>query len=551
MARDYKKIGKKITLEGFFSEYLPPCFKLDENMIKNIPKQNCDLIEPYKFTMSRMNKNNARRNIYIPEFGSYLVAQNFMNQNNIIKDLIELSDKSTVSYSKILNPDDDIIFHEESYDISNEDVDRIVSEFTNKNKSSYINNIAKKIVNSSGANKLIQLDISNCYSSFYSHYIPAIVLGKDKAEEEYKKSVNGKNSQVDEVYNTYRELDKVIRNQNLARTNGLLTGPLSSKIIIEGILSRIDQELVEEGIVYSRYVDDYEVYIYDENEKEILNYFEKILKKYGFSINYEKKQIEEFPFYIVNDLEKKIIKWQESLDSDLIEISHIIEIFDDFSKMEKNGIKGAIKYLVKTLNNSNYDILEMIVKKKNKLEEIEILECISLSDDEEEIEMLYKLYNAYLINVLCNDDRSLHKTCELLVKINAKSKLNVENIDIIVKLLGKHLVNGYDLEVLWILYLLIKLDFFSSKNEMKNNLINNILESDNELAQVMILTSNLLSPSKIKKISSKAKSWILLYELYAKDLITDSEFTKRLEISKNHEMYKKLKEKDKHFCRFD
>lgn len=50
MRRDYNKIFKEIRLTGFFSEYLPPCFKLDEKVFFKIPRQECDLIKPYSYT---------------------------------------------------------------------------------------------------------------------------------------------------------------------------------------------------------------------------------------------------------------------------------------------------------------------------------------------------------------------------------------------------------------------------------------------------------------------------------------------------------------------
>ena len=78
MKRNYKEIYKSITLDGFFSEYLPPCFKLDELMFKNPPKYDCDLIQPYSFTMSRFNTNDSRRTIFIPEIGAYAVLNEYI-----------------------------------------------------------------------------------------------------------------------------------------------------------------------------------------------------------------------------------------------------------------------------------------------------------------------------------------------------------------------------------------------------------------------------------------------------------------------------------------
>ena len=102
MTRDYKKITKEITLGGFFSEYLPPCFKLNKKVLLNPPPESCDLIPPLCFSMSRFNATNGRRNIFIPEIGAYLVAFNYMRDNNIIKELIAFCEKSDVSFSNIL-----------------------------------------------------------------------------------------------------------------------------------------------------------------------------------------------------------------------------------------------------------------------------------------------------------------------------------------------------------------------------------------------------------------------------------------------------------------
>ena len=49
MARDYDKITKEITLVGFFSEYLPPCFKL-KCLERNVKK-------PCSIRIKRLEKN--------------------------------------------------------------------------------------------------------------------------------------------------------------------------------------------------------------------------------------------------------------------------------------------------------------------------------------------------------------------------------------------------------------------------------------------------------------------------------------------------------------
>ena len=184
MKRDFKKLTTEISLKGFFSEYLPPCFKLNKKVLFYPPSEECDLIAPICFTMSRFNKTNGRRNIFVPEIGSYLVSHNYIKENGIIKELIQFSEKSKVSFSPILGTDNSIMTHEQAYSgetpLNPEDEDSV---------SFYIQNVCKKLLRATGAKKVLKLDISNCFSSFYVHMIPSILLGYDVANDEYKKSL--------------------------------------------------------------------------------------------------------------------------------------------------------------------------------------------------------------------------------------------------------------------------------------------------------------------------------------------------------------------------
>ena len=66
--------------------------------------------------------------------------------------------------------------------------------------------------------------------------LPAIILGAEKAVQEYNKTLKKPNSlDIDPDYLKYSKLDKIIRRMNLNRTNGLLIGPLYSKLIVEAI----------------------------------------------------------------------------------------------------------------------------------------------------------------------------------------------------------------------------------------------------------------------------------------------------------------------------
>ncbi|QNU65453.1 RNA-directed DNA polymerase [Ruminiclostridium herbifermentans] len=496
MLRDYNKIEKEIAETGFFSEYLPPCFKLDQKVFMRVPPENCDLIQPYCFTMSRYNNNDARRNIFIPEIGAYTVVRNYIRQENIIKELIEFTENNEASFSPILGENDSIMRHEQAYSGTTTQI----MDFAQLEEisSNYIENIAKKIIKATGAKKVLKLDISNCFSSFYMHMIPAILLGVEETERNYNKFIRNPDDQtISNVYRKYRKLDEVLRRQNLNRTNGLLPGPLISKIIAEGILTRIDKELNFEGIKFSRYVDDYEIYLFNDDEKSIISIFTRVLKKYGFSLNYEKTEIDDFPYYVVENLEK-IFKGliKESLDN-----SELMKLFNTYLLLEKNGTKGAIRYLLKTLE-------------QNPIQATNI-----------------SLYKAYLLTIIENNDRSLTKACSLFIKNKENLTLDVKDVVLIKDMITKHIRYEHDLEVLWLLYLLVE-----TGNNIEQLLVEQIIESRNELAKIILLRKDLLESENISQVRDNAFSWILIYELYVSGHIDEMEFISKLNLNKNLEL---------------
>ena len=264
--RDYTKIQKEIAVNGFFSEYLPPCFKIDERVLYDSPGEHCDLIPPISFTMSRFTRNNARRTIHIPEIGAHIACYNYIRDNTIIKELIEFSERNKHSFSKDIDDNNEVIRY-----------DQIYNELINYR---YIEGISNKIILSAGAKKVLKLDIANCFSSFYLHMMPAIFLGAETAQEEFiQHSTSGTASTR---FVKYSKFDAIVRRQNLNRTNGLLVGPLLSKIIVEALLTRVDMELESKGYNFIRYMDDYEFFLYEDTEKEIINNTEFILKSMVF-----------------------------------------------------------------------------------------------------------------------------------------------------------------------------------------------------------------------------------------------------------------------------
>lgn len=498
MKRDYKKIYKNIRLDGFFSEYLPPCFKLDEKMFKNPSPANCDLIQPYSFTMSRFNSNDSRRTIFIPEIGAYSALNEYIENNQILEELTDFIDDNSLSFSKVIMEDSSIRKHEQVYGRGTIKGEKINSQ--------YMDNVVKKIIMSAGAKKVLKLDIANCFSSFYTHYIPAIIMGYEEAEESYKKAQQL--GTMDNNYKKYSNLDTIIRRQNKNQTNGLLVGPIISKIIVEGLLTRIDIELKNQGVSFSRYVDDYEVYLFEADEERIKSLFVSVLKKYGLNLNFEKTEVVDFPYYVVRNFDRLIEIYRDNKANDY----DLIKLFNDFFEIEKSGTKGAIRYLLKSLMNNSIDF-------KNK-----------------------ELFDSYILTIMSNDSRSLTKACSLLIDNSLTSKLNEQHVNKLKRMTVININKEYDLEVIWLLYLLIETNNITLDDEI----VKSIIESNNELVQLMVLRKNLTS--NIEKISQNAKSWILNYELFADDFINIDELCNRLSIDHNKGMYQKLKERRLHFC---
>ncbi|MEA4829367.1 MAG: hypothetical protein VB121_05210, partial [Enterococcus thailandicus] len=94
-----------------------------------------------------------------------------------------------------------------------------------------------------------------------------------------------------------------------------------------------------------------------------------------------------------------------------------------------------------------------------------------------------------------------------------------------------------------LLYLLIK----TENIEMGDSTIKSIVDSHNELAKILLLRNTLLSEELLDSAKNSATSWILLYELYAGNQISENIFSDKLNINKNLNMYQYFKNSNVHF----
>ena len=184
-----------------------------------------------------------------------------------------------------------------------------------------------------------------------------------------------------------------------------------------------------------------------------------------------------------------------------------MEMFNTFFKLESNGTKGAIRFLVKSLS-----------------------EAFVAPNDE--------LFLSYLLNILVNDSRSLVKVCELLIEMNAELSHD-DYIELIESLIVKNTNDNNQLETVWLLYIRKKL--FNKRISAK--IANMIASSNNELAKVILVEefNGHLTEAVKRKIIQNASTWLLCYQLFYHDYITKAEFSNKTHISKNLAFYAKLK----------
>lgn len=134
---------------------------------------------------------------------------------------------------------------------------------------------------------MVQIDVSKCFDSLYTHSLPWAVLGKDQAKFSLKESKGTFGGRF----------DVLMQNLNHNETNGIVIGPEFSRIFAEIILQSVDADLIKqlaEGaklthkIDYEifRYVDDFFVfYNEDSTQLKIFETLQEILKSKKLSIN--------------------------------------------------------------------------------------------------------------------------------------------------------------------------------------------------------------------------------------------------------------------------
>ena len=488
---------EQIVKYGYFNEQIPPCFN-SKKLLKNIPEiiktisindiKHTDGTSP--ITLSIYKNDISKRIFSLPNPKTFLEMVKYMSINwSEVKKHAE----SDNSHSPIIYLHKYFDTHV-SESLNDEAVRSALGD-----KSSFIPNLKDNIILSLGYKYLLNIDIVNFYNTIYTHAITWAICGKEKAKKTYLNQVE----RTDE-YIFADNLDTLIRCQKNKETNGIITGPFTSRIVSEIIMARIDKILTEKGYVFTRYVDDFKLYFRTEIEAiTSVPIIEKIVNEYGLNLNTSKTKITKYPFNTISKISATYIK--------AFKDDGVFGVLNSAAILFNNNEKGAYKYAMKVI--------------EDKLFAHVTLEAIQKFQ-----EILSMLINIMLLRP------NLGKSIVEYLKLNKNLIIKDQLAQSINKELESILDNELQEEILWFVYASRELGLAISCK----NLIN-ILTYGDDFSIIIILDiyndnrnhynkDEIITIDKeIKKLASSLKGenmngsrWLLLYEITVHEFMSDN-----------------------------
>lgn len=339
---------------------------------------------------------------------------------------------------------------------------------------------------------LVKTDISEFYSSVYTHIISWVIEGKDVSKRN-----RAKNALIG------NRIDWAIGKCQDDQTYGIATGPDTSLLLSELILSEIDNELENsiDNLTAIRYMDDYSFFCdsYDMAEN-ILVIVEKILKKYEFRINPSKTNIFKLPYEFNPYWYYEVRKMFYTLENpSLREQNHsiLLEFFEKlFVLQRENPNDGVARYGI-SLIDTRYEKMEIEENEKLLLQKL-LLHTIKVEPSV--IPLVF-----YIFNKIGRDNIDLN-----VLKKSLKT--------FIPSCINSNYINEVCWALLFYKYFSINLTYIE---------IEEFIKVDNPVAIIMLLdiiNSTLYKDSKIpdfkaweELIKDKGslfnENWLLAYEL--------------------------------------
>lgn len=230
-------------------------------------------------------------------------------------------------------------------------------------------------------NNMMQVDISKCFPSIYTHTIGWATKTKRIAKNKQNGAFDG-------------DFDNLMQNLNYRETNGIVVGPEVSRIFSEIILQQIDVDIIDalsknhdlkDGIHYDfrRYVDDYFVFYRDDQVgKKVFSEISNSLQEYKLHLNEAKTIYAKRPFTTQISLAKDGLKstvkeiYSNRFDKD----GGLRKVYSPYREANQviSKLKNTIaSYNVEYQSISNYLISALEKRLKSffyKLSSVEIIE---------------------------------------------------------------------------------------------------------------------------------------------------------------------------------
>ncbi|MEM8677445.1 MAG: RNA-directed DNA polymerase, partial [Cyanobacteria bacterium P01_G01_bin.67] len=276
-----KEIASWMLNQGYFAEQqiLPPSFQVTDFTLQD---------EPYKRNISKLTRRHLV-NISYPKteltsriFGiqhpyNYHDIVFYIQENwDTVLDHLFHKDNKIYSYSFPI-----AITKKNKHGLSNLRTGRMIYEWLTMAERDLI-------LDAKHYQFIARTDISNFYSSIYTHSIAWALHSREKARTDGECNLFG------------NKLDKLVQYANEGKTNGIPIGSVLSDLIAEIILSSIDlntsKELDNIDFLAVRFKDDYRFLCKSKADaKRVLKVLSKNLAFYNLSINENKTSIQKLP----------------------------------------------------------------------------------------------------------------------------------------------------------------------------------------------------------------------------------------------------------------
>ncbi|CAH7011894.1 Reverse transcriptase domain-containing protein [Vibrio chagasii] len=205
---------------------------------------------------------------------------------------------------------------------------------------------------------ILKADISNFYSTIYTHSIPWVLHTKSLAKQQRRFRNNLGN-----------KIDTLVRNSQDQQTKGIPIGTDTSFAIAELIMSEVDKQLVAKiGTNYHRYIDDFEFGCKTLQEAEhTLSVLQEVLSQFELELNSSKTEIIKLPLEVDPQWLHELQKFDISMATAGVQRRALLSFFDmTMDYLSKEPFEPILKYaVVRTsshiVQSANYALYQRIL----------------------------------------------------------------------------------------------------------------------------------------------------------------------------------------------